>query len=633
MTTDEDGSTRIPAPRPGEGLPEDPEATVIRPAGRPASLPSATDAAVPDPDASLPPGHRLEQFEVQQRIGKGGFSVVYRVFDHRLQVSRALKEYFPRDFAARRAGWQVVPRSRRDDAVFQAGLGHFIKESVTLARFDHPSLIRVYQTIEANGTAYMVMQLAQGETLQDVVGAMAAPPDEAWLMRLLDPLTAALAVVHQASTVHRDIKPENVLLLEGSGLPVLLDFGAARQVIDHAGQPTGILTPGYAPIEQYPDSGLAQGPWTDIYALAATVHRLMTGTAPPNALVRRINDTQVALATRLAGRYSARLLGVMDRCLAVDPAARPHSIGALREALGFGDAAAGASSPATTVGTAVTPARPAVPRLAWAGFAVLLAAGAALLAGLARAPTPTPTPTQAAAPPASPAPPAPTVAPTATPTVATTPEASAAPTPTVLNTTNTSSPGPSAEAGAAARPGSAVTPAQVAIEPEAAFDAVEAGANADRRVTVNLEQSVLKVSATPLRLNIRAQQAGWVYVLIHDTDREVRVLFPSRDQADNRIAADRPLTWPPHGVDMRFGQPTGSARLLVVVADTALDLGAVTQRMDGDWRLLRQGASLRNLPASAQAGGRHPFAGQPACAPQSPCSPAYGAASARFEVR
>ena len=167
----------------------------------------------------------------------------------------------PSSLAPRVGGDAGAVRSERHRETFEAGLKSFINEARLLAQFDHPSLVKVYRFWEANGTAYMVMPFYEGVTLKEQLKAMGAPPDEAWLRELLEPLTEALEVIHAEQCFHRDIAPDNVMLLKGSDRPLLLDFGAARRVIGDMTQAlTVILKPGYAPVEQYAEvPGMKQG--------------------------------------------------------------------------------------------------------------------------------------------------------------------------------------------------------------------------------------------------------------------------------------------------------------------------------------------------------------------------------------
>ena len=325
---------------------DDDEGTVIRPAAAASAFAPAvtagrpSDAAPPDGAEdvlSLRIGSRLSEFEITQRIGDGGFSIVYLAMDHSLGRVVALKEYMPSSLATRVGSTQVQPRAQRYRDTFEAGLKSFVNEAKLLARFDHPSLVKVYRFWEANGTAYMVMPFYQGVTVKDAVRAMPAPPDEAWLLTLLAPLTEALMVIHAEHCYHRDIAPDNVILLAGSAKPLLLDFGAARRVIGDMTQGlTVILKAGYAPVEQYAEiPGMKQGPWTDVYALAAVVYWAITGSTPPASVGRMMSDSFVPLTECAAGRYSPRFLQTIDRALVVLPERRTQTIGMLRSELGL----------------------------------------------------------------------------------------------------------------------------------------------------------------------------------------------------------------------------------------------------------------------------------------------------------
>ena len=263
----------------------------------------------PNHALTLEAGTRLGEFEVTKTIGEGGFGIVYLAWDHSLDRKVALKEYMPTSLAYRAGATDIKPRSERHKETFDAGMKSFINEAKLLAQFDHPSLLKVYRFWEANGTAYMVMPFLEGSTVRDTVRAMPSPPGETWILGLLAPLFDALAMLHASQIYHRDIAPDNVLLMADTGRPLLLDFGAARRVIGEVTQAlTAILKPGYAPVEQYADMpGLKQGPWTDVYALAAVVHWIIMGKTPPPSVGRLFDDPYVPLAQSAAGRYSDAL--------------------------------------------------------------------------------------------------------------------------------------------------------------------------------------------------------------------------------------------------------------------------------------------------------------------------------------
>ena len=305
--------------------------------GAPAPAPDTIADVLGASGSALPVGTRLAEFELCGVLGEGGFGIVYTANDHSLHRRVALKEYMPTALARRGAGTEVEVIDEASADAFRAGLRSFVNEAKLLARFDHPSLLKVHRFWQANGTAYMVMPLYEGVTLKDKLRQTGEPPDEAWLMSLLAPLTEALAVIHAENCYHRDIAPDNVILLAGSGRPLLLDFGAARRVIGDMTQAlTVILKPGFAPVEQYAEvPEMKQGPWTDVYALAATVHYAITGKAPPTSVGRLMNDNFQPLTVAAAGRYSEEFLAAIDKALAVRPADRTASIDALRADLGL----------------------------------------------------------------------------------------------------------------------------------------------------------------------------------------------------------------------------------------------------------------------------------------------------------
>ena len=293
-----------------------------------------SDTAAADPPDALPRGTRLGEFELLRVLGVGGFGIVYLAFDHSLEREVAIKEYMPAALAGRTATLQVWPRSPSDAEVFALGLRSFVNEARLLARFDHPSLLKVHRFWEANGTAYMAMPVYRGRTLKQLRATLTAPPTEAAVRALLEPLLGALERLHAEGVFHRDIAPDNIIV-EADGRPVLLDFGAARRVIgDRTQDITAVLKPAYAPIEQYAESGaVRQGPWTDFYALGATMHQLLLGQAPPPATARALSDEQTPLAARALPGCSAAFLQAIDWMLAPRPADRPQDVAMLREAL------------------------------------------------------------------------------------------------------------------------------------------------------------------------------------------------------------------------------------------------------------------------------------------------------------
>lgn len=325
--------------------PKDHDKTLIQP--REAAPAPAVQAAprAADDGPGLPVGTRVAEFEITGLIGAGGFGIVYLAHDHSLNRRVALKEYMPASLARRAAQGGVELKAAQHAETFKAGLKSFVNEAQLLAQFDHPSLVKVYRFWEANGTAYMVMPFYEGRTLKQTLKALGKPPTETWLKKLLTELLNALDVLHAQQCFHRDIAPDNILLL-ADGRPVLLDFGAARRVINDRTQPlTVILKPGYAPLEQYGDMpDLQQGPYTDLYALAAVVYAAITGAPPGPAVSRLVSDTLPPLVAMAHGRYSDAFLQGMDRALAIRPEHRPQTVAEFRKLLwpqggGSGDTA------------------------------------------------------------------------------------------------------------------------------------------------------------------------------------------------------------------------------------------------------------------------------------------------------
>lgn len=273
----------------------------------------------------------IGRYRVIGVVGQGGFGITYLARDTQLGREVAIKEYLPELFALRGEDGVVLPRSSRVAADFSWGRDRFIEEARTLAQFGGtPGVVEVYDFLEANGTAYMVMAFVRGETLDKRLkreGRLDQPTIERILSSLLD----GLERVHDVEVLHRDIKPSNVMV-DASGRATLIDFGASRLALQGRTQTlTAIYTPGYAAFEQM--TAAKQGPWTDIYALSATLYHCVTGAPPPQAADRMIEDDLVP-ATRLAsGRYAPQLLRAIDAALAVKASDRPQTIAAWRSLL------------------------------------------------------------------------------------------------------------------------------------------------------------------------------------------------------------------------------------------------------------------------------------------------------------
>ncbi len=296
-----------------------------------------TGVVDPRRPSALGPGTLLGEFEICEVIGQGGFGIVYLARDQSLGRMVAIKEYMPARLVEREANGSLLVLSGEPSEHYYSGLNGFINEARLLAQFDHPALVKVYRFWEANGTAYMAMPFYEGQTLSAALQDGASPVKEEWLLDLLDQVTRALAVLHAQKLYHRDVAPDNILILKESGRPILLDFGAARRVLsDSAMALTAILKPGYAPVEQYDDTAaLSQGPWTDVYALAAVAYFAITGKRPPASVSRMVSDKMMSLQGLAPPGFRQRTLRAIDAALAVRPKDRTQDLDEFRKGLGL----------------------------------------------------------------------------------------------------------------------------------------------------------------------------------------------------------------------------------------------------------------------------------------------------------
>ena len=289
------------------------------------SAPAAASVAQPAPPDSLvlAPGSQLFEYRIDAVLGQGGFGVTYLATDVHLNAKVAIKEYLPGAFAQRANDKSVSPRWPEDQAAYQDGLDNFLVEARTLAAFRHPNIMRVARFFEANRTAYIVLEYESGKPLKSWWPARKAL-SESDLLSLLQPLLDGLSVVHASGVLHRDIKPDNIYVRMEDGSLVLLDFGAARGAAGSGSAMADVVTPGYAPPEQY-DNG-HQGPWTDIYAIGATLYWMITGAKPPAAPMRASGTPMASAMEAGLGRYSNAFLSAVDWALQLEPPARPQDL-------------------------------------------------------------------------------------------------------------------------------------------------------------------------------------------------------------------------------------------------------------------------------------------------------------------
>jgi serine/threonine protein kinase len=273
---------------------------------------------------ALPLGSMLLEYRLESVLGSGGFGMTYLAYDTHLEIKVAIKEYLPVELAVRALDGCIVPVSTGTEYNYKWGLDRFLQEARLLAKFSHPNIVTVSRYFEANGTAYMVMNYESGVSLSQLLKRI-PEPDEELLMRILLPLLDGLHAVHQAGFLHRDIKPSNIFIRD-TGVPVLLDFGAARLAVGGTTRTmTSILTPGYAPLEQYSTDG-NQGPWTDIYSMAAVMFRAVIGDNPPDSVTRLKGDPVMSYLIEARNRFTTGFLHGVNRGLEVDEKKRPQSV-------------------------------------------------------------------------------------------------------------------------------------------------------------------------------------------------------------------------------------------------------------------------------------------------------------------
>lgn len=280
---------------------------------------------------ALKTGKKLHWYEIRDILGQGGFGITYLAQDLNLGHEVAIKEYLPVDLAIRTKSGTVSPVSDEHHERYYWGLERFLEEARTLGQFKHPNIVQVRNVFEANNTAYMVMEYELGETFQEILNRRKTVSEQD-LKTIIFAIVDGMKVVHAAGFIHRDIKPANIFL-RVDGDPVLLDFGSARTSLGQGEQSlTSIFSRGYAPIEQYNTSEEAQGAWTDIYSMGATMYRAISGIAPTDAVDRsaaiaQINsDTYVSITEIAVEGYSEDFLKGIDYALQFRPQDRPQTM-------------------------------------------------------------------------------------------------------------------------------------------------------------------------------------------------------------------------------------------------------------------------------------------------------------------
>jgi serine/threonine protein kinase len=286
----------------------------------------------------LPKGVVLNECKIIKVLGIGAFGITYLAYDKLLDRKVAIKEFFPRDFAKRNSKNFVVPKKDSDPELFKWGLDRFFLEGRILAKFKHVSIVAVVRIFRENGTAYLIMDHEPGLSLGEHIkkhqksmfhSSRDYTKDE--IYKIVRYLSGGLKAIHETGIIHRDIKPDNIIIRE-NGVPVLLDFGAARQaMLEKNPQLTVMATPAYAPPEQFLQEG-QQGPWTDIFAMGAVLYQMIGGEKPLDAGARLLAtsanrpDPYVPAKEVGRGKYPHEFLNAVDEALLIDQSKRPKTI-------------------------------------------------------------------------------------------------------------------------------------------------------------------------------------------------------------------------------------------------------------------------------------------------------------------
>ena len=267
----------------------------------------------------------LNSYRIEKSIGGGGFSLVYMAIDTERNRRVVIKEFLPLDQVRRRedASVEFVSQDESDTDPSAAGIKRFFNEAAALAKVNHPHIVRVRDVFRANNTVYMVMDYHKGKDLRWYIKRYNGRLSEKFIVTVFPLLLEGLREMHYNNLLHLDIKPANIHIRPG-GKPLLLDFGAVREIMDQRIYGPQTLTLGYAPVEQHKRGHV--GPWTDMYAIGASMWACMGGKPPTKSIDRANKDTLRPAVKAFARQYSRQLLETVDWCLQMEPAQRPQSV-------------------------------------------------------------------------------------------------------------------------------------------------------------------------------------------------------------------------------------------------------------------------------------------------------------------
>lgn len=280
----------------------------------------------------LQSGTIIDQYMIERELAHGGFSSVYLARQMTDQTQVAIKEYLPRKLAHRTWNNLVAPNGDEAKTLFMRGRALFFEEAKVLAMLKHHNIVDVINFFQANDTVYMVMTYDYGVTLDKILHRKMLPITEEFLLAVFPLLLNGIEAVHQKGLVHLDIKPANILI-RAENDPLLLDFGAIRKItLDPQRNRAKVLTNGYSPIEQYDNNGNL-GPWSDIYAVGASMRACLDFKIPIPSPDRVKQDNLPPAVKAHKRRFPEYLLKAIDWAMAIFPENRPQSVAELQQAL------------------------------------------------------------------------------------------------------------------------------------------------------------------------------------------------------------------------------------------------------------------------------------------------------------
>ncbi|EGW53941.1 serine/threonine protein kinase [Candidatus Endoriftia persephonae] len=281
---------------------------------------------------SLEPGTVIDSFVIMKVVASGGFSLIYLAEDEDTQDEVIIKEFLPKKLACRGEGKRVdVINPKKHTENFHRSRRLFHQEVKVLASLRHPNIVQVRGFFLANNTGYLVMDHERGKNLASYIKKRSGGLSTRFMMTVFPPILDALNLIHSRNLLHLDIKPSNIHLRTG-GSPLLLDFGAVHQIQGEGGRNGRIVTTGFSPVEQYYQSGEV-GPWSDVYAIGASMRACLDGKAPPSAIERHAKDKLKPASRAFRKRYPAHMLEAIDWAMEINHENRPQNAGQLLSAL------------------------------------------------------------------------------------------------------------------------------------------------------------------------------------------------------------------------------------------------------------------------------------------------------------